>query len=74
MIEKYGSYFLGLLCERGVCCHCHGPKNHMLSCRIVIHKSASNEEALLLKINVLLRMWENLRMCIKFFVIFMCQG
>lgn len=74
MTEKQGWYFLGLLCERGVCCHCCGAENHMLSCGIVIHRSVSNEEALLLKISVLLRMCESLRMCIKFFVLFLCQG
>jgi len=37
----------------------------MLSCRIVIHKSASNEKALLLKINVLLRMWAENKCVVK---------
>jgi hypothetical protein len=56
MTKKYGWYFLGLLCERGLCCHCCDVKNHMLSCCIVIHRSVSNEETLLLKISMLLRM------------------
>jgi hypothetical protein len=46
---------LGLLSKRGIYGHCIGVENHMLSCCIVIHKSASNWKSLLLKIILLLR-------------------
>ncbi len=61
---------LGLLCERGAYCHCFDIENYMLSCYIVIHTSASNWKALLLKIIVLLRTCKKLLIGVKFFVLF----
>ncbi len=66
--------FFGLLHEKGVCCHCMALKNHLLSYGIIIHKSASYEETLLMMISMFLRMCESLGMSMKFFVLFSCGG
>jgi hypothetical protein len=49
-------------------------KNHLLSYGIIIHKSASYEETLLMMISMFLRMCKSLVMSMKFFVLFLCGG
>jgi hypothetical protein len=50
------------------------PKNHLLSCGIIIHKSVSYEETLLLMISMFLRMCESLGVNMKFVILFSCGG
>jgi hypothetical protein len=47
--------FLGVLCEKDGCCHCHGAENCLLSYHVIIHKRASWEKALMLMISLFLR-------------------
>jgi hypothetical protein len=50
------------------------PKNHMLSCHIIIHRTTSYEEVLLLLINMFLIRCESLGMNMKLVVLFSCGG
>jgi hypothetical protein len=46
--------FLGFMCEKDGCCHCHGVKN--LFYHVIIRKRASWKKASMLTISLLLRM------------------
>jgi hypothetical protein len=49
-------------------------KYRLLSCGIIIPKSASYEKTLLLMISMFLKMCESLGMSMKFVVLFSCGG
>jgi hypothetical protein len=66
--------FLGLLSEKAGCCHCHGTKNCLLSCHIVIHKKTFEEETLMLMISLFLKVCESLGMSIMFVVLLLYGG
>jgi hypothetical protein len=63
---------LGLWCGRGVCSHCLGAENHLLSRRIVIQGSAYDGSGLLLKLTILLSVSKRLGISLVFLIFFLC--